>query len=254
MHENGETETNTGTCQEIESDSIHAQAIINGLNRDVLYCSNITNTYVQSGSLSLATKAFDQITAKNLHSWNTIISGYSKYSIFGEVLKFFSRLRNEGIAVDSFNLVFAVKASQRMLLLHNGRLLHCLALKSRLEGDLFIVPALLEMYVELGSLNDAHKLFERYSYRSSVIWGFMIKGLFEEASYHKDVVLWSVVINGSAKKGRYLEAMSVFKRMLENSITPNPVTLAGAILACSGVGSLKQGKSVHGFVIRNGVD
>ncbi|XP_020213988.1 pentatricopeptide repeat-containing protein At1g06140, mitochondrial [Cajanus cajan] len=315
---------------------LHARVIINGLHREVFYGSNITNAYVQSGSLSLATKAFDQITVKNLHSWNTIISGYSKRSLYGDVLQLFKRLRSEGSAVDSFNLVFAIKASQRLLLLNNGRLLHCLVIKSGLEGDLFIVPALLEIYADLGSLNDAHKLFERYSYRSSVMWGFMIKGylkfsqvskvfellscmtnfgfqwdaftmeglvracanvlagregkashgvciknnllvnvclltsvidmymkcgfihyafrLFEEAIDHKDVVLWSAVINGCAKIGKFHKALSVFKRMLENLITPNPVTLAGVILACSGVGSLKLGMSVHGFVIRNMVE
>ncbi|XP_061353997.1 pentatricopeptide repeat-containing protein At1g06140, mitochondrial [Gastrolobium bilobum] len=316
---------------------LHAQVIINGLHKEVLYGSNITNAYIQSGSFPLATKSFEQITVKNLRSWNTIISGYSKHRLYGDVLQLFTRLRSEGNAVDSFNLVFAIKASQRLLLLQNGRLLHCLAIKSGLEGDVFIVPALLEIYAELGYLTNAHKLFERYSYRSSVMWGFMIKGylkfsqeskvfelflymtnyfgfrwdaftveglvracanvlagregkashgvciknnlfvniclltsvidmymkcgfihyafrLFEEANDNKDVVLWSAVINGCAKKGRFLEALSVFKRMLENSITPNPVTFAGVILACSGVGSLKQGKSVHGFVIRNRVD
>nr|KYP70716.1 hypothetical protein KK1_009944 [Cajanus cajan] len=244
---------------------LHARVIINGLHREVFYGSNITNAYVQSGSLSLATKAFDQITVKNLHSWNTIISGYSKRSLYGDVLQLFKRLRSEGSAVDSFNLVFAIKASQRLLLLNNGRLLHCLVIKSGLEGDLFIVPALLEIYADLGSLNDAHKLFERYSYRSSVMWGFMIKGylkfsqvskVFELLSSidHKDVVLWSAVINGCAKIGKFHKALSVFKRMLENLITPNPVTLAGVILACSGVGSLKLGMSVHGFVIRNMVE
>ncbi|KAL2347923.1 hypothetical protein Fmac_001923 [Flemingia macrophylla] len=42
--------------------------------------------------------------------------------------------------------------------------------------------------------------------------------------------------------------------MLENSIAPNPVTQTGIILACFGVGSLKLGKSVHGFVTRNMVE
>ncbi|KAK7284098.1 hypothetical protein RJT34_18837 [Clitoria ternatea] len=67
-----------------------------------------------------------------------------------------------------------------LLLLQNVTFLHCLATKSGLEGDLFIVHSLLEMYVELGCL--------------------------EQVSDHKDVVLWSVVINGVAKKERHLEA------------------------------------------------
>ncbi|RDY02954.1 Pentatricopeptide repeat-containing protein, mitochondrial, partial [Mucuna pruriens] len=82
----------------------------------------------------------------------------------------------------------------------------------------------------------------------------VIDMLFDKANDHKDVVLWNAVINGCAKKGKFCESLSVFKRMLEISIIPNPVTLAGVIRACSGVGSSKQGKSVHGFVIRNMVE
>ncbi|KAF7841034.1 pentatricopeptide repeat-containing protein [Senna tora] len=247
-----------------------------------------------------------------------------------------SRMRSEGNGVDTFNLEFAIKASGRLLLLQNGRLLHCLAIKSGLEADLFIVPALLGLYADSSSLNDAHKLFERFSYRSSVMWSLMIKwylkfsqkskifelfssmtnhyglqrnaftmeglvrayanvlacregkaahGLciknnllvnvclqtsvvymymkcgflryavrvFEEAN-DKDEVLWTAVIDGYAQNGRFLEGVSLFRKMLGSSVTPNPVTLACVLLACSGVGSLNQGKSVHCFVIRNKVD
>ncbi|XP_019455083.1 PREDICTED: pentatricopeptide repeat-containing protein At1g06140, mitochondrial-like [Lupinus angustifolius] len=316
---------------------LHSHLIINGLHKELFYGSHLTNTYIKLGSLPLASKAFNHITTKNLHSWNTIISGYSKHGFYSYVLKLFNKMRSEGNGIDSFNLVYATKACQRLKLLPNGVLIHCLAIKSGFEGDLFVVPVILEMYALLDSLSDARKVFDQYSCRSSVLWGFMIKGylkfsqesevfglfydmtscfgfrwdsftmeglvracanvsagregkashgvcvknnllvnfclltsvidmymkcgiihyamrLFEEASDSKDVVLWSAVINGCAKTGRFLEAMSVFKRMMENSIMPNPVTFSSVILACSGVGSLMKGKSVHGFVIRNMVE
>lgn len=315
---------------------IHAQIIVNGLHKDALYGSNIVNAYIGSGSLPLASKAFLQITAKNLYSWNSIISGHLKFRFYDDVLHLFSRMRSEGNGVDTFNLGFAIKASTRLLLLQNGKSFHCLSIKSGLEEDLFIAPALLELYADLGSLNDAQKLFERFSYRSSVLWCLMMKAclkssqepkvfelfsnmtnhfgfqpdafamvglvrayanvlarregkaahglciknnllvnvclltsvvymymkcgflhyaarVFEEANY-KDVVLWTTVVDGYAQKGRFVEAMSLFRKMLGNSVTPNPVTLVSILLACSGVGSLRRGKSVHGFVIRNQVD
>ena len=151
------------SCAKILSSAqqLHAQVIINGLHKKVFYGSNITNVYIQSGSLPLAKKAFDQISVKNLHSWNTIISGYSKRSLYGDVLQLFRRLRSEGNAVDGFNLVFSVKASQRLLLLHNGRLLHCLAIKSGLEGGSLccISRFMLKRIESLKDLSDESKVF-----------------------------------------------------------------------------------------------
>ncbi|KAE9621909.1 hypothetical protein Lalb_Chr01g0019751 [Lupinus albus] len=98
---------------------------------------------------------------------------------------------SDGNAIDSFNLVYATKACQRLKLFPNGLLLHCLAIKSGFEGDLFVVPMLLEMYAFLGSLSDAHKLFDQYSYTSLVLWGFMIKGYLKFSQESKVFGLFS---------------------------------------------------------------
>ncbi|KAJ7972681.1 Pentatricopeptide repeat [Quillaja saponaria] len=315
---------------------LHSQIIINGLQEAVLYGSKITNAYIEVGSLALASRAFDMISKKNLHSWNTIISGYSKYRYYDDVLWLYNGMRSGGNKVDTYNLAFVIKACFRLRLLQNGRLVHSLAVKSGLEGDLYVAPGLIELYTEMGFLNDAQNLFEQISDRSSVSWGVMLKGylkfskepkvfelfskmrnldfewdaftveclvracanvlagregkashglcikrnlfdfnvclrttlvdmymkcgflhfavrLFEEVDC-KDVVLWSVVMDGYVKNGRVWEAILLFRKMFDYSITPNIVTLASILLACSSVGSLKQGKSVHGFVIRNRVD
>ncbi|KAK2970153.1 hypothetical protein RJ640_019621 [Escallonia rubra] len=319
-----------------QTHQLHAQITIFGLHRAVLHGSNLANAYIEVGCLQSAAKAFNQITHKNPYSWNTILSGYSKQSRPWDVLRLFKRMRDEGFCTDSFNSVFALKACLGLSLLENGKMVHCLVIKYGLERDPFAVPAVINLYTELGCLEDAHKVFDDMPERNLVVWSAMLKGylkfseeykvfeffsrmtssgfelnpftletliracgnvlacregkachgfcmksnfidssmclltslvdmylkcglfdiavkLFEEIS-DKDLVLWSALVGGCTKNGRALEAIRLFRRMLEESVVPNSVTLASVILACSQIGSLLQGKSVHAFMFRNAIE
>ncbi|OVA02448.1 Pentatricopeptide repeat [Macleaya cordata] len=263
---------------------LHAQIVLNGFHHSILFGSQISNAYIDMGSLENAFKAFDQISLKNPRSWNTIISG--------------------------FNLVFAIKACIGLSVLQNGKSFHSVAIKSGLEDDPYVGPALINMYIQLGgSLEETRKVFDKIYERNSVSWGAMMKGclkfskdlevfeLFDQmkkfgfeldpysldglvqacgnvcagkdgSALHglidfavelfieleeKDVVMWSTIIAGLTKNGRACEAISFFRRMLDESIMPNEITFSSVILACSQLGTLQQGKSVHGFAIRNGI-
>ncbi|KAK8702062.1 hypothetical protein V6N13_020432 [Hibiscus sabdariffa] len=315
---------------------IHARILLHGLNSSLVLGSRLTDAYIHLGSLQFAQKTFHAITRKNLHSWNTIISGYSNNKLFVDVLRLFSRMRREIVGVDSFNLVFAIKACVGLSFLKDGKLIHSIAVKFGLEGDPYVAPALGKMYGQLGSLRDARKVFEGFPERNSILWGTMMEGylkfseqlqvfelfrrmkesvveldaftvgglvracgmvsadkegkmfhglcikmnfidsnvylqtslidmylkcglidfgmkLFQETG-ERDVVLWSSMISGLAKNGKGLEAIALFRQMLQQPLTPNSATLDSILLACSLRGSLKQGKSVHGYMMRKGID
>lgn len=315
---------------------LHAQIITHGLHCSVLFGSNLANAYIQFDFLQFASKSFHQIKNKNLHSWNTIISGYSRQKRWLDVLSLYKQMRIDTNGVDSFNLVFAIKASVGLGILRDGEFMHSLVIKSGFEEDPFVVPALLDMYVELGCLDDAQKVFAVFPEWNLVVWGAMMKGylkfskefkvfelfshmigsgfeldaftsesviracgnvfagregkachgfcikrnfinssmclqtsivntyikcglfhlavkLFEEIP-NKDVVLWTAMVTGYAKNGRGWEAIDMFRRMLDESMVPNSVTLASVILACSQMGSLRQGKSAHGYMLKHGVE
>ncbi|KAE9621908.1 putative pentatricopeptide [Lupinus albus] len=112
------------------------------------------------------------------------------------------------------------KSNRNVSVCREGKASHGVCVKNNLLVNFYLLTSLIDMHMKCGIIHYAMRLFE-------------------EANDSKD---------------RFLEAMSVFKRMLENLITPNPMTFNGVILACSGVGSLKKRKSVHDFVIRNMVE
>nr|UPT49028.1 pentatricopeptide repeat protein AaPPR1399 [Agave angustifolia] len=86
------------------------------------------------------------------------------------------------------------------------------------------------MYVKSGFIDFAERLFDEMT--------------------TKDVVVWSTMVSGLAQSGRAYQSLGTFREMLEESVAPNKVTIASVLFACAHMGSLQQGKSVHGYMIR----
>ncbi|KAI7988386.1 Pentatricopeptide repeat-containing protein [Camellia lanceoleosa] len=94
-------------------------------------------------------------------------------------------MRTEGCFVDSFNLAFAIKSCIGLPILQDGKLIHCLVIKSGFDRDPYLVTALIDVYSDLGSLKDTQKLFEEIPEWNTVIWGSMMKGYLKSSKQTK---------------------------------------------------------------------
>uniref|UniRef100_A0A0D9WX35 DYW domain-containing protein n=1 Tax=Leersia perrieri TaxID=77586 RepID=A0A0D9WX35_9ORYZ len=66
--------------------------------------------------------------------------------------------------------------------------------------------------------------------------------------------VWTSMIAGCARRGRYADGMRAFSEMLaECGATPNAFVLAAVVRCCAGIGDVESGKRVHGWMLRNGV-
>ncbi|KAM0942015.1 putative tetratricopeptide-like helical domain superfamily [Dioscorea sansibarensis] len=317
---------------------LHAQLIINGLHHCTIFASKLANSYFCFSSPSDARKVFDQIPVKNSHSWNTMLSGYSKTNNLLELLHLYKYAQAENHRPDSFALVFAIRACTGLSLLKQGLSVHSEAIRAGLESGDYVAPALISMYVESGYLVDAEKVFNIVSAENCSAWILLMQGysrasmdilvldlfnrmrrcglevepcsalyfaracgnagaakegraihglsikknflefdsnvylqtalvdmymksgfidfarkLFDEMPL-KDVVAFSAMITGLAQCGKAYESLCVFSDMLDDEIMPNKITFASVLLGCSHLGALQQGKSVHGFMVRNGIE
>ncbi|KAF8047682.1 hypothetical protein N665_2878s0004 [Sinapis alba] len=211
---------------------VHAKAIVHGLEEEVVLGSTLTNSYIQSNRLDLAAASFDRIPPRNRnrYSWNTILSGHSKSKNHGEILRLYNRMRRECDGVDSFNLVFAIKACVGLGLLENGVLVHGLAMKNGLDKDAYVAPSLVEMYANFCGMEDAQKVFDEITLRSSILWGVLMKGYLR---YSRDS-----------------EVFRLFYLMRETGLGIDALTLICLVKACGNVLACREGKSVHGLSIR----
>ncbi|KAK2654778.1 hypothetical protein Ddye_014634 [Dipteronia dyeriana] len=69
-----------------------------------------------------------------------------------------------------------------------------------------------------------------------------------------DLVMCTAVISGYVLNRMNNDALEMFRWLLYEKISPNAVTLARILPACSSVAALKLGKELHGNILKNGVD
>ncbi|KAL7183880.1 hypothetical protein ACSBR2_026119 [Camellia fascicularis] len=113
----------------------------------------------------------------------------------------------------------------------DGKLVHCLAIKSGLDRDPYLVPALIDVYSNLGSLKDVHKLFKEIPKWNTVIWGSMMKGYLKSSEQTK--------------------VFELFSEMRTAGFELEPFTSECLVRTCGNVSAGKEGKSVHGFCIKH---
>ncbi|KAM3284870.1 pentatricopeptide repeat-containing protein [Capsicum chacoense] len=133
------------------------------------------------------------------------------------------------------------------------------------EDDVIAWNALLSVYAERGLIEYARELFDEMPVKNVESWNFMVSGyvnvgLVDEARkvfdemLVKDVVSWNVMVTGYTKADRFNEVLALFEDMLRAKVKPDDCTLVNVLAACAGVGSLSQGKWVHAFIERNGIE
>ena len=69
-----------------------------------------------------------------------------------------------------------------------------------------------------------------------------------------DLVAWNALISGFVQNHKDMDAFKLFREMLNSGIQPNQVTIAALLPACGSAGSIKWGREIHGFVLREGFD
>ncbi|OVA14852.1 Pentatricopeptide repeat [Macleaya cordata] len=68
----------------------------------------------------------------------------------------------------------------------------------------------------------------------------------------RDVVSWTVLIEGNRNAGRLNDALFAFERMQFSGVEPNRVTMVNALSACASSGVLEMGVWIHDYITRNG--
>ncbi|KAF9609440.1 hypothetical protein IFM89_016240 [Coptis chinensis] len=168
------------------------------------------------------------------------------------------------IPLDAYTFPFVLKACTHFNDLLLGKTLHSQVIKFGFGGDMFVCNTLIHFYSNVGCLVDAKLLFEESVEKDVVSYNALINGfvkggdvsgarkVFDEMLV-RDNVSWGTLLTGYAQTNQCNEAIGMFKCMIDLGVKPDNVALVSVLSACAQCGALEEGKRIHNYIQRNGV-
>ncbi|KAH7405040.1 hypothetical protein KP509_15G054500 [Ceratopteris richardii] len=218
-----------------KGEQVYAIIIREGLlERFSLLGGALVDMYAKFGSLGKAQKVFDDLPHQSLVSWTVLIGGYCEQGHYEKALQGFAQMNHEGFSPDPMVFASILKACASLGAADVGKEIHSeIARRGFLKNDNILKNALVDMYAKSGEVTKA-------------------KHLFEELSCH-DVVSWNILITGYCQEGLSEKALDCFDKMKEAAVSPDVITFACALKACSSIGALEKGKEIHTEIVREGL-
>lgn len=223
-----------------EAMQLHAQALKSGAQPHHQNYSKLFTfcALSPSGDLNYARLILNCLSSPNSYYWNTMIRAYCETSNPNHSISLFLAMhmnQNPGITPkpDKFTYPFVVKVCGRLRDTQLGKQAHCLICKLGFGSDRYICNSLIHMYAKFNDLGCACKVFDKMPER--------------------DVVTWTSMIDGLVDNGRAIEAIKLFKEMIESGVEPNDATIVSILRACAETGALEVGRRTHRIVEEQGL-
>ncbi|RZB42365.1 Pentatricopeptide repeat-containing protein [Glycine soja] len=215
---------------------VHGVAFKLGFDGDVFVGNTLLSIYGNCGLFGDAMKVFDEIPEGDKVSWNTVIGLCSLHGFYEEALGFLRKMvavkpgiQPDLVTVASVLPVCAETEDEVMV-----RIVHCYAMKVGLLGHVKVGNALVDVYGKCGSEKASKKVFDDIDERN--------------------VVSWNPIITSFSFRGKYMDALDVFRLMIDVGMGPNFVTISSMLPVLGELGLFKLGAEVHGFSLRMAIE
>ncbi|KAJ9707830.1 hypothetical protein PVL29_000075 [Vitis rotundifolia] len=251
---------------------LHAHLFITGLHRHPPASTKLIESYAQMGIFESSKRVFDTFPKPDSFMWGVLIKCYVWGGFFEEAVSLYHEMvYQDQTQISNFVFPSVLKACSGFGDLGVGGKVHGRVIKCGFESDAVVETSLLCMYGEMGCLDDACKVFDTMPIRDVVAWSSIVLNFVQngQASEGLDMFSqmiseanvpcwmtapWTPMISCYNQSGCFQEALKVFAKMQEFKMEPNQVTMVRVLCACARLGRVKEGKSVHGFVIRRAMD
>ncbi|XP_057548308.1 pentatricopeptide repeat-containing protein DOT4, chloroplastic-like [Amaranthus tricolor] len=214
---------------------VHAHAVKLGISSEDYVISALMKMYGHLDGAKTVRQVFNTLSVGKSSVFGTLlISMYLKEHKPKLALDVFYQMVTLSAEIDAVAIMTAIGACGMLRSLQDGRRVHKIAKTCELGTHVLVCNSLLKMYLDCGSIESAREVFDDMSSR--------------------DPISWTEMIRGYVKNGGYNEGLKLFKKMMTEGIRPDPHAVSSILPACARMTSHKQGKEIHCYLIRNGVE
>ncbi|GLT74134.1 hypothetical protein SLA2020_459500 [Shorea laevis] len=249
-------------CQEIKHlFQIQAYLITSGLFRNPVWGGKVLKQSLDLAGIDYTVSIFQSLGNADIFCVNTVIKGYSVSSVPHQALVFYFQMLGDGFVPNSFTFVPLFGCCAKMGCIESAKKCHGQAVKNGVDFELTVQNSLIRMYGCCGVNEFAKKLFVEMSQRDVFSWNSILDASVKngdlvmahklfDAMPERSMVSWNIMIVGYLKGGNPGCALKLFRRMAKMGIRGNESTMAAILSACRRSARLKEGRSVHGFLIK----
>ncbi|XP_058096505.1 pentatricopeptide repeat-containing protein At1g06140, mitochondrial isoform X3 [Magnolia sinica] len=190
----------------------------------------LISMYSKCGLIKIAREVFEEMSDRNIMTFNSMILGYVDCGFYTEALSLFNTIQSENLKPDEVTMLGLISACRNFGVMDHGRQIHSSIERNGLDDRIVLCNALIDMYAKCGSMSRAKRVFDKMT--------------------DKDVISWTSMIVGYAINGEGVKGLVSFQQMCSANIEPNSVTFIGVLSACDHAGLVEDGWHLYGIMCK----
>ena len=210
---------------------VHAYVLkTKSYSKQIFIQSALIDMYCKCGDMENGRRVFYRSKERNAICWTALMSGYVVNGRLEQALRSIVWMQQEGNRPDVVTVATVLPVCTQLQALNQGKEVHAYAVKNYFLGNISIVSSLMMMYSKCGVLDYSVRLFD--------------------GMRHRNVILWTAMIDSYVENQRLYEALGVIRSMLLSKHRPDSVAIGRMLSICGKLKNLKLGKEIHGQVLR----
>jgi pentatricopeptide repeat protein len=212
--------------------AMHGCAVRSGFESDLFVSNALVDMYCKCGDTHDANCIFCKMEYRDAVSWGTLIAGYAQNCLYRESFELYLEMKSAGLRANAITAASTLPGLANLKLLKRGKEMHGYILKQGFESDAVVGSSLIDMYTKCGSMREAKHIFQMMSER--------------------DISIWNSLIVGYVSHGDTDSALRIFRQIWKTrQLRPNSITLVSILPLCTKMGTLTQGKEIHGYATKS---
>ncbi|PIA31976.1 hypothetical protein AQUCO_04700087v1 [Aquilegia coerulea] len=240
---------------------LQAHFISSGLFQHPFPASYILKLSLDFAHLDHSVLIFQHINSPDTFCVNTVLKAYSSRPHLAPL--FYFSVLAKGFHPNSFTFPPLFISCANSNSTQAGFICHAQSIKYGFHSVVPVQNSLIHMYAAFGLIHSASCLFDAMSERDIISWNSMIHGyikvgdmtiahlLFDKMPT-RNVVSWNIMISGYLKTARNPGCgLKLFREMTMIGFKGSDTTFVSVLTACARSARLKEGRSVHGSLVKN---
>ncbi|VVB18336.1 unnamed protein product [Arabis nemorensis] len=214
---------------------IHTHVVVRGFGAILWVANSLFTMYTECGEMQEGLRLFESMSERDVGSWTSLITAYSRIGQEENAVKTFLRMRRNTEVLpneQTFASMFSACASLSRLVW--GEQFHGNVFSLGLGDSLSVSNSMMKMYSSCGKLDSASVLFRGMRCR--------------------DIISWTTLIGGYSQAGLGEESFEYFSWMRRAGEKPIDFALPSLLSVSGSMAVLEQGRQVHALALYLGLD